>query len=86
MATTGATINDPSGGTKITVDIEDSRSVTLQGFTINGGAEGVLCGNSSVCNLTGNTIQSSLDNGVLVSAASSAVLSGNVVRITAHEE
>ena len=25
------------------VDIEDSRSVTLQGFTINGGSAGVLC-------------------------------------------
>ena len=80
MATTGATIGDHVGGTKITVDIEFSRSVTLQGFAINGGAEGVLCGNSSVCNFTGNTVQSSLDNGVLVSVASSAVLSGNVVQ------
>jgi hypothetical protein len=80
MTTSGATINDPSGGTNITVDIEDSRSVTLQGFTIDGGAQGVLCGNSSVCYVTGNTIESSLGNGVLVSAASSAVLSGNVVQ------
>jgi len=79
-ALTGTTINDPSGGTKITVDIEDSRSVTLQGFTINGGAEGVLCSSSSVCYLTGNTIESSLGNGILVSAASSAVLNGNVIQ------
>jgi parallel beta-helix repeat protein len=79
MTTTSATINDPSGGTKITVDIEDSRSVTVQGFTINGGAEGVLCGASSVCYLTGNTVQSALDSGILVSAASTANLSANIV-------
>jgi len=63
-----------SGGTQFTVDIENSQSVTLHGFTINGGAGGVVCGGTSVCYLTGNTIQSALYNGVLVSAASSAVL------------
>jgi hypothetical protein len=33
----GATITDHSDGTLAVVDIEDSRSVTVQGFTINGG-------------------------------------------------
>lgn len=80
ITTTGATIDDPSGGTNITVDIEDSRSVTLQGFTVNGGAEGVLCGSFSVCYLNGNTIQSSLDDGLLVFAASNLNLSGNIVQ------
>ena len=28
------------------VDIEDSRRVTLQGFTVNGGLDGVICGNA----------------------------------------
>jgi hypothetical protein len=82
LTTTGATIEDPSGGTSITIDIEDSHSVTLQGFTVNGGVSGVLCGgvSVSVCYLTGNTIQSSLFSGVLVSTASSAILIGNVVQ------
>ena len=34
----GASITDRSNGTLAVVDIEDSHSVTLQGFTINGGA------------------------------------------------
>ena len=78
--TLGTSINDPSQGTKITVDIEDSQNVSVQGFTINGGAIGVVCGSTSLCYLTSNTIQSSLSQGVLVSAASNAVLTGNVVQ------
>jgi hypothetical protein len=53
----GASITDRSNGTLAVVDIEDSRSVTVQGFTINGGAQGILCNTASVCYLTGNTIQ-----------------------------
>ncbi len=33
----GASITDRSGGSLAVVDIEDSHSVTMQGFTINGG-------------------------------------------------
>jgi len=82
ITTTGATIDDPSGAALPTVNIVDSQSVTVQGFTINGGEEGVICGgvSVSVCYLTGNTIQSSTFSGVFVSAASSAVLNGNVVQ------
>jgi hypothetical protein len=76
----GTSINDPSGGTQITVDIEDSQNVAIQGFTINGGADGVVCHDSSFCHLTGNTIQSSVNHGVFVLAASSAELGGNVVQ------
>src|ERR1700691_4890064 len=47
----GATITDRSNGTSAVVDIEDSHSVTLKGFTINGGSEGVTCGTSSICYL-----------------------------------
>src|SRR5450759_2602091 len=53
----GASITDRSNGTLAVVDIEDSRSVTVQGFAINGGAQGILCNTASVCYLTGNTIQ-----------------------------
>src|SRR5438270_284548 len=54
IAKNGASITDSSGGTLAVVDIEDSHSVTLQGFTINGGTAGVSCGTSSICYLTGN--------------------------------
>lgn len=37
---TGASITDRSGGNSVVVDIEDSHSVTVQGFTINGGSGG----------------------------------------------
>ena len=53
----GASITDGSGGSLAVVDIEDSHSMTVQGFTINGGNGGVNCGSASVCYLTGNTIQ-----------------------------
>jgi len=80
LANLRAAIEDPSGGVGITVDIEDSRSVTLQGFAVTGGAYGVVCGSMSVCYLSGNTIQSALYDGVLVSAASNAVLDSNVMQ------
>jgi len=57
IAKNGASITDRSNGTLAVVDIEDSHSVTVQGFTINGGAQGVLCNTASVCYLTGNTLQ-----------------------------
>jgi hypothetical protein len=81
ISTTGATINDASGGQSTVVDIEDSRHVTLQGFTINGGLDGVVCGNASVCYLTANTIQSSVgQEGVGVGNGSRAFLTNNVIK------
>lgn len=59
ISTTGATINDVSGGLSAVLNIEDTNRVTLQGFTINGGADGVICGNASVCYLMADTVQSS---------------------------
>src|SRR5439155_22750152 len=50
---TSASITDSSGGSLAVVDIEDSHSVTVQGFTINGGSGGILCNTTSVCYLTG---------------------------------
>jgi hypothetical protein len=71
---TAASITDRSNGRLAVVDIEDSHSVTVQGFTINGV---VQCGNASVCYLTGNTIQA---GGVGVGAGSRAFLESNVIQ------
>jgi hypothetical protein len=80
IANSGASINDVSGGTVAVVDIEDSHSVTLNGFTINGGRDGVLCNTSSVCYLTANTVQSALgQQGVGVMNGSHAFLTGNAI-------
>ena len=76
----GASITDSSGATLPVVDIEDSHSVTVQGFTINGGGGGVLCNTTSVCYLTGNTIQNGAGTGVGVFADSHAVLESNVIQ------
>src|SRR2546426_8263993 len=76
----GASITDSSGATLPVVDIEDSQRVTLQGFTINGGGGVVLCNTTSVCYLTGNTIQDGAGTGVGVFADSHAVLESNVIQ------
>jgi hypothetical protein len=80
----GASITDRSKGGLTVVDIEDSRSVTLQGFTINGGGTGVGCGNASVCYLTGNTIQGAIFLwNVGVGGGSHAFLESNVIQNSA---
>jgi hypothetical protein len=76
----GASITDRSNGSLAVVDIEDSHSVTMQGFTINGGAGGVRCGTVSVCYLTGNTIQGAVGVGVEVGAGSHAFLESNGIQ------
>jgi len=76
----GASITDGSGGSSAVVDIEDSHSVIVQGFTINGGNAGVNCGSTSVCYLTGNTMQDGAGNGLFVSGGSNAFLESNVIQ------
>jgi hypothetical protein len=71
---TGASITDRSNGMLAVVDIEDSHSVNVQGFTINGV---VQCGAASVCYLTGNTIQA---GGIAVGGGSRAFLESNVIQ------
>jgi len=75
----GASITDRSNGSRSVVDIEDSRGVTVQGFTINGGSWGVLCSTASVCHLTGNTIQDG-GTGVGMFFGSQAFLESNVIQ------
>lgn len=76
----GASITDSSNGSLAVVDIEDSQKITLQGFTINGGAQGVLCSTASLCYLTGNTIQGPGRFGVNVIRGSRAFLESNVIQ------
>jgi hypothetical protein len=83
IAKNGASITDRSNGSLAVVDIEDSHSVTLQGFTINGGSVGVSCGASSVCYLNNNTVQDSAGVGVSVFASSHAFLESNVIQSNA---
>ncbi|MBS0579536.1 MAG: hypothetical protein JSR36_09765 [Proteobacteria bacterium] len=74
-AAQGASINDTSGGNLATVNIDDSRDVAINGFTISGGAGGadaVDCQDGSVCRLNGNTIQGAV-NGYGVGAFFSQV-------------
>ena len=80
LTKSGASITDRSNGTLAVVDIEDSRSVTVQGFIINGGAQGILCSTASVCYLTGNTMQGPGHFGVNVVRGSRAFLESNVIQ------
>jgi hypothetical protein len=73
----GASITDRSNGSSAVVDIADSHSVTLKGFTINGN---VSCGASTICYLTNNTIQDSVGDGLIVNAGSRAFLESNVIQ------
>jgi len=79
IAKKGASITDPSGQTLAVVDIENSQRVTLQGFTINGGAQGILCSTASLCYLTGNTIQGPGGFGINVIKGSRAFLESNLI-------
>jgi Right handed beta helix region len=79
IAKNGASITDPSSGALAVVDIEDSQRVTLKGFTINGGAQGILCSTASLCYLTGNTIEGPGGFGINVIKGSRAFLESNVI-------
>src|SRR5215470_10817229 len=56
-AAPGASINDPSGGNLDVIDILDSRDVSVNNFTISGGAYGISCSDRSLCRLNGNSVQ-----------------------------
>src|SRR5437763_10260346 len=80
IANKSASITDQSNGSLPVLDIEDSHSVTVQGFTINGGAQGISCSTASVCYLTRNTIQGPGRFGVNVVRGSRAFLESNVIQ------
>ncbi len=79
IAKNGASITDPSSGALAVMDIEDSQRVTVQGFTINGGAQGILCSTASLCYLTGNTIEGPGGFGLNAIKGSRAFLESNVI-------
>ena len=79
IAEKGASVTDVSDGNAPVIDIEDSQSVTLQGFIFNGGSSGVACGSASVCYLTSNTVQGA-GEGVTVYSGSHAILASNTIQ------
>jgi Right handed beta helix region len=78
-AMNGASINDPSGGNVAAVTIDDSRDVTVSGFTINGGADGIDCQNGSLCRLIGNIVENSPNDGIGVWTFSQAEITGGTL-------
>ena len=76
----GASITDASAGSKSTVFIGDSHDVALNGFTINGGFDGIRCFDGSVCRFTNNTIQNSQEAGIFVLTSSYGVITGGVIQ------
>lgn len=61
------------------IEVADSRRVSINGFTINGGANGVVCFDASLCRFSGNTVQGSANYGVIVSEAQ-ATLNGDTLQ------
>ena len=84
-AINGASVSDASGGSLDVILIQDSRDVSVNGFTINAGsgpnANGIDCSEYSLCRLSGNVIQGAAgDSGVAVFAASNATLDGDTLQ------
>jgi hypothetical protein len=79
----GASITDPSNGNLDVINIFDSRRVSINGFTINGGANGVTCRGYSLCRFSSNTIQNA-GTGVFLTASQASfagdTLQNNVSR------
>jgi hypothetical protein len=86
-AVNGASVSDASGGTLTVIDIEDSRDVAINGFTINAGSDGVsgangiICGDFSICRLSGNVIQGAASGaGFIVFGQAQATLGGDTLQ------
>ena len=76
LAAPGASISDASGGTVDVLQVLDSSTVHLVGFTLNGS---VSCLESSTCTFTGDTFQGSSGDGVTVSRSYLDLLPGTAV-------
>jgi Periplasmic copper-binding protein (NosD) len=65
IAKPGATITDASGGQQwALIYVVDSRRISIQGFTLSGGNAGIACNDASLCRLSGNIIEGTLQRGV----------------------
>jgi hypothetical protein len=74
-AVNGASITDVSGGALDVVLVLDSRDVTITGFSINGGANGIDCLDGTLCRLVNDTVQGA-GNGIGVFTFGQARLTG----------
>jgi hypothetical protein len=83
-AINGASVSDASGGSLDVILIQDSRDVSVNGFTIHAGsgpnANGIDCSEYSLCRLSGNVIQGAGNGGVAVFAMSNATLDGDTLQ------
>jgi hypothetical protein len=77
-AINGASVSDASGGSLDVILIQDSRDVSVNGFTIYAGsgpnANGIDCSEYSLCRLSGNVVQGAGNGGVAVFAVSNLTL------------
>lgn len=82
VATPGASINDPFAGApqRMLLQIVRSRLVAVNGFSINGGINGIGCFLFSGCNLLNNTVQGAQDYAVFIGRHSSAELFNNTLQ------
>lgn len=83
-AINGASVSDASGGSSDVILIQDSRDVSVNGFTIYAGsgpnANGIDCLEYSLCRLSGNVIQGAGNGGVAVFGVSNATLDGETLQ------
>jgi Right handed beta helix region len=79
IASPGASITDASGRNDFVILIIDSQRISIQGFTVSGGAGGIGCSGHSLCRFSGNTIQDSAGDGVAI-ARSVAVFDGDIIQ------
>lgn len=83
-AINSASVSDASGGSADVILIQDSRDVSVNGFTIYAGsganANGVDCFEYSLCRLCGNVIQGAGNGGVAVFGASNLTLDGDMLQ------
>lgn len=84
LANAGASINDPTPSNPDDNDgidiIGQSRRVTVQGFIINGGSVGILCGGSSQCTLNNDTVQGASFAAVKVGEGGSGTLNNDTLQ------
>lgn len=81
LASTGASINDASGGTQAVVTVAGASKFDFEGFTVNGGGGGgvFICSEYSTCTFSGNVFQGSADDGVRI-VRSNAIFIGDVIQ------
>jgi len=73
---TGAVIIGPSKNVNAAVTILNSSFVTLQGFLIQGGVNGIACEQNSTCNVTGLTVENATGEGVRYGRSEGVVTGG----------